>query len=67
MTRSLVVLALVASIVSAQGRHVFVIDPVSGFSYSGTATFPPLPSAPVVGQPSQFTVTGTTDMDLTRP
>ncbi len=65
MTRLFVVLAIVSSIAWAQGRHVFVIDSASGFNYSGTATFPPLPSAPVVGQPSNFTVTGTTDMDLT--
>jgi hypothetical protein len=50
---------------AAQGRHVFVIDaPQSTFSFNGTATLGTI-SGPIVGNPATFSVSGTSDIDLT--
>ncbi|MAB77799.1 MAG: hypothetical protein CMJ89_00470 [Planctomycetes bacterium] len=60
------VLALLVSVLPAQGHHVFVMDSGSAITYSGQMQIPLFGSQPITGQPAnQFNVEGTAGVDIT--
>lgn len=63
---ALILLFVATGGLNGQGRHVFVVQPTSSFTFGGTVAIPPLGPQPIVGQPTNsFTASGTADADLT--